>query len=156
MLHNHVDVVGRDACLVFGSLARGGSLLLVLLGGGTGNLTTSSSLGGLSGGHSLDFSSSHALVGVVVLEFTEAYELVSIVAGDEHLGVVDHKDETISLLDSNAGNSSKLLHAELGKGFATLLLTSVKLGTILVLKSGHLFMIVRVGVVVVVGLRFLS
>ena len=85
-----------------------------------------SSLGGsLSRGHLLSLSLLETLVGVVVLEFTEADELGAIIARYEHFRVIDHEDEPITLLDGHSGDASKLLHTKLGKGFTRFFLASV-------------------------------
>ena len=127
VLHDHVDVVGGDAGLVLGGLVGGGGLA----GGGLGRLRTGGGLGHLLLlGHLGGLSLGHALVGVVVLELTEADKLVAGVAGDEHLRVVDHEDEAVALLDGDAGDARELLHAELGEGLAALLLASVQLGAV--------------------------
>ena len=130
MLLDHANVRRSDSLLTLSGLV--GVSLLVLLdgGGGTGGTSGSSGAGSLLGSHSLGLSLSHPLGGVVVLELAEADELVAVVARDEHIGVVDHEDESISLLDGDAGDSGELLHSELGQGLAGLLLASVKLGTL--------------------------
>jgi hypothetical protein len=151
VLHNHVDVVGRNAFFTLSLLVGGGLLGSsgTTGGGGSGSGTHSSLLLGHLGGLSLG----HALVGVVNLKLTEADELVRVVAADEHLRVINHEDEAVSLLDSHTSDARELLHAELGKNLAALLLASVELRAIylnfwrvsfniiiltLVLESGHL------------------
>ena len=132
MLHHHVDVIGSDTILRLGRLIGGsGSLLrvfmsmivIVLMG-------SSSSMSSLvSSGHLGGLSLLKALVGVVVFKFTEANELVTVVTGDENLGVVDHENESVSLLDGDAGDSAESLHTKFGESLAALLLASVELGS---------------------------
>ena len=92
---------------------------------------TSSMLGGMSlgSGHLLSGLLLETLVRVVILELTEANELVTVVTGDENLGVVDHENESVSLLDGDAGDSAESLHTKFGESLAALLLASVELGS---------------------------
>ena len=83
----------------------------------------------MSSGHLGGLSLLKALVGVVVFKFTEANELVAVVAGDENLGVVDHENESVSLLNGDAGDTAESLHTELGESLAALLLASIELGS---------------------------
>ena len=98
---------------------------------------TSSMLGGMSlgSGHLLSGLLLEALVRVVILELTEANELVTVVTGDEDLRIVDHENEAVSLLDGDAGDTTEGLHSELSESLAALLLTSVEFGTIYYVNS---------------------
>ena len=135
MLHDHVDVIGGDAILSLSSFVGGGGGLLGSssasgdLGGSVLSVRVGVALG-MAMCKLLGLGLGHALVGVVILELAEADKLVAVVARDQHLRVVDHEDEAIALLDGNAGDARELLHAELGKGLAALLLASVKLGAV--------------------------
>ena len=100
-------------------------------------LSGASSTCGLSlgSGHLLSGLLLETLVRVVILELTEANELVTVVTGDEDLRIVDHENEAVSLLDGDAGDTTEGLHSELSESLAALLLTSVEFGTIYYLKS---------------------
>ena len=97
----------------------------------------SSMLGGMSlgSGHLLSGLLLETLVRVVILELTEANELVTVVTGDEDLRIVDHENEAVSLLDGDAGDTTEGLHSELSESLAALLLTSVEFGTIYYVNS---------------------
>ena len=94
-------------------------------------------LGGMSlgSGHLLSGLLLETLVRVVILELTEANELVTVVTGDEDLRIVDHENEAVSLLDGDAGDTTEGLHSELSESLAALLLTSVEFGTIYYVNS---------------------
>ena len=128
MVHNEVDVLGSDTGLI-NLLVRNN-----LLGGLSG-------LNGVGSGLLLELLGLlllHACVGVLKLEFTEDSEGLTFTINTENLGVVDNEDKAITLAESNTGDTVVLLHTDLKEGLAALLLTTVKLGAVLVLELGHI------------------
>lgn len=120
VLDDHVDVVGGESLLAeWLGVVHGGTLVLLLSGGGLGGLHVL--------GEGLSLLLGESLVGVLELELSEDGVGVLVGSALEHLGVVDHEDEAVSLLEGNSGDASELLHAELDEGLSALLLASVEL-----------------------------
>lgn len=145
MLNDEINVVGGNAFFGERSVTTSGLDLFRLFGGGG-----SGSLGGgeLLFRELLGLGLLHAHVGVLKLKFSEHSERFAIV-GSKHLGVIDNENEAVSLSESNAGNTSETLHADLNQGFAAFLLATVELGSVLVFEFGHFFLLVVVAVLVV-------
>ena len=127
MLHNHGDVVGSQAVL-------GQRSAIVSLDSGSGlGLLGRTLLGEL-----LRLLHLHLAVEILQLQLAEdSVRSVQV----EHLGVVDDEDEAVTLLQGDASDTAKSLHADLGEGLAALLLVAVELvgaGTLLLLELGHL------------------
>jgi len=152
MLNDKINVVGGNALFGERSVTTSGLGLFLLDGGGG-----SCSLGGgeLTFSELLGFGLLHAHVGVLKLELSEHGERFAIV-GSEHLGVIDNENEAVSLSESNAGDTSETLHADLNKSFAAFLLATVELGSILVFEFGHFLLIVVTVLVVLVLLCHLK
>ena len=133
MLHDHFDVIGGKTRLI-----KRCTIVLLSLSGGSG----------LSGTLSRGFSE---LLGLLHLHLTVQifkFELTEDGVGRieiENLRIVNDEDESISLLESDSGDASKRLHANLHEGLAALLLISVErvimsvVMTMIFLKFGHVF-----------------
>lgn len=86
--------------------------------------------GELTFGEFSSLSLLEAGVGVLELKFTENSEGFALTLRSEHLGVVHDEDKSVSLSKGNTGHTGELLHADLKKSLAALLLTTVKLRTV--------------------------
>ena len=143
MLHNHVDVVWREASLALSRtvVLRGSCTIFVGTNGLSCVVSTSHGSLSLGSSHLLGLSSLQTLVRVIELELSERDELGAIRAVTNNLRVINYENGTIALLDGDSCNSSKWLHAEFGEGLAALSLSSVELGAVLVFESGHFFLL---------------
>ena len=148
MLHNHGNVLSSQTVLGEGCAIV--NFLSLILGSRLG--LTSGLVGELLGLLLLETS-----VAVLKLEFSENREGLSALGASENFGIVDNKDGAVSLSEGNAGDASELLHAHLEEGLSALLLTSVEvLVASLILKFGHLLLLVIVVVIVVVTFVIVS
>merc|ERR1711959_123445 len=115
MVHNHSNVIWRESVLIEWLLIL---VVVLLLGLNLRCLSWWLLLSELLGLLLL-----HLLVHILELQLSE--DRVRVVKV-ENLGVVDHEDEAVSLLEGHSGDASEGFHALLHEGLSALLLSPIE------------------------------